>query len=653
MSELELNNPTKMWKRNLSVFMISFFFGIFWAVLQVVFEVIGYFWLGEIAITAMMFTYLLFFAMNKLMKQKTGQYSDYGFVFGTIEMVFGIGYGYLSLLISLIFMAALPEKFSPVAQYLPTFLLPPKSNLENFVNGGGFSFSSWLPQIIIYFFLGLTMVFLSFFIVLWVRKFVVRDSRAVFPIAEAASILISSFERGNKKVLRYVLLGVLVGYFLQAFRTGHILWFMAPGFPTLPEYLDLSSYLQKYLPGASLMFDLRVPVFAFSYFIPLNVQISTFIFSVIAYLMLSPLGVKQGMIPWEQGRTGLFYQLSAGRTGFYFLYQVIGGLIAVSCIPLVIKWSEMKKTSKTENKRLRGGKDKILPQNYLFIGLLTLFLVSVVLLTLLNVSFYVSLFIVLANVLFAIANIWVFSSSNLFIPTRWMVTRSLFNFFFPTHEINKETVGSVVASHVVGETVQPVSVTGMETFKLAFKGKMEGRKMLIAQILGVTIALAVTLTFTIWLSSTIGTFTRIFPLQSTAQRIPLGIIGLFKDKLKVENWSSVGVGFIVSTLLFYLDKLYPFLELSPYGFILGLFFGTSYGFLFFLTGLFKVATKKYKEKVLPFMIGLGIGSILEIIVFLFSWVVFNLGYSSSTVPGVASIVIAAALIYVIVFSLRE
>ncbi len=594
---------------------------------------------------------VLFFAANsivgiirKILPKSSLPKPEQGFIYTFLESALNLTIGYQLLVAGILFIGAMAVYFPEASSYLKPFMAPERESLDSFLNRGPLHVEDWIMPLLFYLSFGLLFAYLGFFLILPFQRLMTEKERVPFPLAQAAaSIFQGLFSRAKSK--KWVTYGILVGFLLGVIRKDGLLQLLIPGFPAVPTFIDLSGYLQGTLPGASLAWYWSPELLGLSFIVPLEVQVASVLFSYIFYVLIPPIEVVNGMLPWSSGLSGREYQFLAFTHGLSFGQMAVGGILAIGVSSMLL-WQEELRSILTKGKR----KIRIVVRRRLYL-LLAVITASMLCMIYLGVPIEVTVVTLVLNLLLWIGLTKCVGYGGWMLGSDWWLMNMISRLFFSQSTMSQAHFNSQITWSMASRQGSNGAATSAETFKLASLFKTEEKSAMIAQISGAAIGLVLGLIWLILLATTLGSLSDVFPLWTNSQAIPIIITGALKGEAVPLNQFSMGVGFAAVLLMLYLGSFQNIFTLIPYGFIFGLQLGTTLCSMYLLTGITRWAftvrygKRRYNSVALPFTAGMIGGGVLERFTYSVAFAATKFGWNGQAIGGGLTILILLTTLY--------
>ncbi|MDW8035572.1 MAG: OPT/YSL family transporter [Candidatus Korarchaeum sp.] len=570
----------------------------------------GYSWTGEAALVIIVVSY----AISSL-SRKPLSLGEIGVIFGSVEVITVLFIGWQYIIPSWA-IAALAKDF-PLKQILPSFLVPKDEGaLRSLLLGGNLDWGAWaLPLVYVMLFAVLLSLF-SYFNVIPLRRFYIEKERLVFPVATVAASF-SRIVRDRGRELKFLWLGILSGFMISLLQRGHLLETMWEEFPAADLRFDLTPYLQSSFPGGAFGMDsgtqITPDLIAWSFLIPLGVQISIWVTAIVAYLLIPPVLVRMGLLPYEVGHDFSFYVSNSALSGPLPWYHLSTGLyVAVGLIPILLG-------SRYIVRNFKEWKDEPLARKWVFSGWTLTFVGSLLLLSVLGMSPAIALAILVLQLVYWQGYVWTLGMSNWIIPINLGVRGILDSVFFSSGAFSRtssDAFFSGAANAMITDSVSAQPTASAEGFKFTSDTGMRVRTMFRAQVFGMLFGviiggLLLLVSFHLW-----GAAKK--PLEMVETTYPEE--GLLTVMGQLMGWKLDYFleGFFVGVLAFLIRGIFPVFGISAIGMLLGLLL-PQYAALYMMTSFLRYLVERYgsKEfmhtKALPFVAGFAVGGVLNAI----------------------------------------
>lgn len=570
----------------------------------------GYSWTGEAALVVIVVSY----AISSL-SRKPLSLGEIGVIFGSVEVITVLFIGWQYILPSWA-IAALSRDF-PLRQILPDFLVPKDEKaLRSLLLGGDLDWISWALPLVYAMSFAVVLSLFSYFSVIPLRRFYIEKERLVFPVATvAASFSRIVSERG--KELKLLWLGLLSGFLISLFQRGHLLEAIWDEFPVADLRFDLTPHLQGSFPGGAFGMDsvtqITPDLVAWSFLIPLGIQISIWVTAVVAYLLIPPVLVRMGLLPYETGHDFSFYVSNSALNGPIPWYHLSTGLyVAVAIIPILVGGKRIVKN-------FREWEGEPLARRWALSGWILTFIGSLLLLSVLGMSPVIALAILTLQLIYWQGYIWTLGMSNWIIPVNLGVRGILDSVFFSSGAFSRassDAFFSGAANAMMTDSISAQPTASAEGFKFSSDTGMRTRAMFKAQVFGMLLGVLVgglllLVSFHLW-----GAAKK--PLEMAETTYPEE--GLLTVMGQLMGWRLdhfLG-GFFVGAIAFLIRGLFPVFGISAIGVLLGLLL-PQYAALYMMTSLLRYLVGKLggeefvRTRALPFLAGFAVGGVLNAI----------------------------------------
>ena len=589
---------------------LSLVFGLFMLFAQTVMgSAAGYRWTGEAALVVIAISYAL-----SSLSGKPLSVGEIGVIFGSVEVITVLFIGWQNILPSWA-MAGLATNF-PLKDILPDFLVPKNEEaLRALLLGGKISWHAWLFPLFYVILFAIVLSIFSYLNVIPFRKFYLNKEKLIFPVA-TVSASFSKLVREKSKNLRWLWLGLIIGFSMSLFQKGHLLEAIWEGFPSADLRVDFTPMLQNLFPGGAFGMDqgtqITPDLLAWAYLIPLEIQVSTWVTAIVAYLLIPPILVRTGLLPYEAGRDFSFYVSNASVNGPLPWYHISTGLyLAVGVIPIILGYKYIRET-------WRSWEDEPISRRWLVVGWLLTFMASTLLIVVLGVSPLISLAIVTLQLLYWHGYIWTIGMGNWIIPVDLGIRGIIDTIFFSSGLYGRSTSDaffSGASSAMITDTASAQPTASAEGFRYSQSVGMRVKEMFRAQLMGLVFGAIVggvllLISFHIW-----GAAKK--PLEVSSPIYPnMGLLTVLGD---LAGWTPQYFleGLVIGALVFLLRGVVPWLTISAVGVLFGLLI-PQYAILYMISSLMRYLTKRYggddffKSTSIPFVAGFAIGGVLNV-----------------------------------------
>ncbi len=589
---------------------LSLIFGLFMLFAQTAMRSAGgYSWTGEAALVVLAISYAI-----STIKGNPLSIGEMGVIFGSIEVITVLFIGWQYILPSWA-IAGLSRDF-PLKGILPEFLVPRNPEaLRSLLLGGNLNWTAWIGPLLYVVLFAIILSIFSYLNIIPFRKFYLNKERLIFPVA-TVSASFSRLIKERRKGLRWLWLGLLAGFSISLFQRGHLLQAMWQDFPAADLRIDLTPMLQHWFPGGAFGMDTSTQItpdlFAWAFLIPIEIQVSTWATAIVAYLLVPPILVRMGLLPYESGRDFAFYTSNAAVNGPLPWYHISTGLyLAVGVIPLILGYKYIKDSWK-------NWEDEPITRRWLVIGWLLTFAASISLIAVLGVNPMIALVLVLMHLLYWHGYVWTLGMGNWIIPVDLGIRGVLDNLFFSTgmfQRASPDAFFSGAASAMMTDTVSAQPTASAESFKYSQSIGMRAREMFKAQIIGLLFGaiiggLLLLLSFHIWgaANKPLEINTPVYPNEGL-----LSVMGNLAG-WKVDYFLE---GIIIGGLVFLLRGVIPWIGISAVGVLFGLLI-PQYALLYMISSLSRYIAKRrggerfFNYVAVPFVAGFAIGGVLDI-----------------------------------------
>ncbi len=589
---------------------LSFLFGLFMLFAQTAMRSAGgYSWTGEAALVVLAISYAL-----STIKGNPLSIGEMGVIFGSVEVITVLFIGWQYILPSWA-IAGLSRDF-PLRGILPSFLVPKNPEaLRSLLLGGNLNWMVWVGPLTYVVIFAIILSIFSYLNIIPFRKFYMNKEKLIFPVA-TVSASFSKLIKERRKGLRWLWLGLLAGFSISLFQRGHLLQAIWQEFPTADLRVDFTPMLQHYFPGGAFGMDTGTQItpdlFAWAFLIPIEIQISTWATAIVAYLLVPPILVRMGLLPYESGRDFAFYTSNAAVNGPVPWYHISTGLyLAVGIIPLILGYKYIKDSWK-------NWEDEPITRRWLVIGWLLTFTASISLIAVLGVNPIIALVLVSMHVLYWHGYVWTLGMGNWIIPMDLGIRGVLDNVFFSTgmfHRSSSDAFFSGAASAMVTDTVSAQPTASAESFRYSQSIGMKAREMFKAQLIGLLFGaivggLLLLVSFHIWgaAKKPLEINTPIYPNEGL-----LSVMGNLAG-WKVDYFLE---GLIIGGFVFLLRGIIPWISISAVGVLFGVLI-PQYAILYIISSILRYLTKRYggdnffNYVAVPSIAGFAIGGVLDI-----------------------------------------
>lgn len=570
----------------------------------------GYSWTGEAALVVVVVSYAL-----SSFSRKPLSLGEIGVIFGSVEVITVLFIGWQYILPSWA-IAALSRDF-PLKQILPSFLVPRDEDaLRSLLLGGDLNWNAWILPLIYAMLFAMSLSLFSYFNVIPLRRFYIEKEKLVFPVA-TVSASFSRIVRDKGKELRILWLGLLSGFTVSLFQKRHLLETIWEEFPSADLRFDLTPHLQSSFPGGAFGMDIATQItpdlITWSFLIPLGIQISIWVTAVVAYLLIPPVLVRMGLLPYETGHDFSFYVSNSALNGPIPWYHLSTGLyVAVGLIPILLG-------SKYIVRNFREWRDEPLTRKWVLVGWVLTFTSSMLLLSVLGMNPGIALAILALQLIYWQGYIWTLGMGNWIIPVNLGVRGILDSVFFSSGAFSRASSDAFFSGAVnamITDSISAQPTASAEGFKFSSDTGMRPRTMFRAQVLGMLFGIIVgglllLISFHIW-----GAAKK--PLEMAETTYPEE--GLLTVMGQLMGWrlDYFLEGFSIGALAFLVRGLFPVFGISAIGILLGLLL-PQYAALYMMTSFLRYLVERYggrefmRTRALPFLAGFAVGGVLNAI----------------------------------------
>ena len=570
----------------------------------------GYSWTGEAALVILAVSYAL-----SSMSKRPLSLGEMGVIFGSVEVMTVLFIGWQYILPSWA-IAGLSRDF-PLKQILPDFLVPKDEDaMRSLLLGGKINWGAWILPLTYVVLFAIILTLFSYFNVIPLRRFYIERERLVFPVATVGAKFSKILkERGIE--LKILYLGILSGFIISLFQRGHLLEAIWEDFPTADLMFDLTPYLQGSFPGGAFGMDqgtqITPDLIAWSFLIPLEIQVSIWITAIVAYLLIPPVLVRMGLLPYESGHDFSFYSSNAAVNGPLPWYHLSTGVyVAVGLIPILLGARYIVRNFKEWS-------DEPLSRKWLLIGWASTFISSIFLLSILGMSPAIALAILMLQLIYWQGYIWTLGMSNWIVPINLGIRGILDHIFFSSgifSRASSDAFFSGAANAMVTDSISAQPTASAEGFKFSSELNIKTKTIFRAQVFGIVFgalagSLLLLLSFHIW-----GAAKK--PLEMAVTTYPEE--GLLTVMNQLGGWDPIYFleGFLIGAIPFIVKGIFPIFGISAIGVLLGLLL-PGYAALYMLTSLLRFLAERYggesflQDKAIPFFAGFAIGGVLNAI----------------------------------------
>ncbi|MEM0036304.1 MAG: DUF6785 family protein [Candidatus Korarchaeum sp.] len=570
----------------------------------------GYSWTGEAALVVVVLSYAL-----SSLSRKPLSLGEIGVIFGSVEVITVLFIGWQYILPSWA-IAALAKDF-PLKQILPSFLVPKDEDaLRSLLLAGELNWGAWALPLVYAMLFAISLSLFSYFNVIPLRRFYIERERLVFPVA-TVSASFSRIVRDKGRELRFLWLGLLSGFTISLFQKGHLLETIWEEFPAADLRFDLTPQLQGSFPGGAFGMDSATQItpdlIAWSFLIPLGIQVSIWVTAVVAYLLIPPVLVRMGLLPYEEGHDFSFYVSNSALNGPIPWYHLSTGLyVAVGLIPILLG-------SKYIIGNLREWRDEPLARKWVLVGWILTLITSVLLLSSLGMSPVIALAILALQLIYWQGYIWTLGMGNWIIPINLGVRGIIDSVFLSSGAFSRassDAFFSGAANAMITDSISAQPTASAEGFKFSSDTGMRARTMFKAQVLGMLFGVMVGGLLLLISFHTWGAAKK--PLEMAETTYPEE--GLLTVMGQLMGWrlDYFLEGFSVGALAFLIRGLFPVFGISAIGILLGLLL-PQYAALYMMTSLLRYLAERYggsgfmRTRALPFLAGFAVGGVLNAI----------------------------------------
>ena len=583
----------------------------------------GYSWTGEAAAAMMAVTYAVFSVFGTRLRPE-----EFATVYGMVETascVF-IPIGGLLVFLPDWAYARLSEAWTTYGDWMPSFLVPSDTAaLRGLLEGGVLHMRSWIVPIIFIVAFSFCVYALGMFTILPFRKLYIEIERLPFPVATVGASVVEYTTKRQTNRLKWLWFGLLFGFILAIFLQGMLVQSMFPQFPAIRIFHDLSSYIQGPFPGGALALDGLTPdLIAWAYIIPLEVQISTWITSFVAYILLASVQVRMGVIPYLPGETFGTYSAMSAFTGVGFFHLAAGIYLAVGLVPLLLNYRYVIKTIRSFISGPTPGETEelALPYRYAWGGFIIFYVLTWIFLAAMGAHPLVAFAMLLWSVILFHGYMRTVALGDWMLPMSYATMASMDFLFVRTGLIGAQSPANwwTGASTTMMGDLSQGSVFSGETFRFAYLIGMKPKDMLKTQFIGLITALVLAILALFGISKFLGANHPLvaFNFFGVTQGIPIyAFQGVTQQMGQFFQWSASRYfgGFLFGLLYGGLKVVFPWTPISLVGILFGLAM-PNYALLYFFTSVGKYltlrmgGTRGYENVGLPFMAGFATGGIL-------------------------------------------
>ncbi len=568
----------------------------------------GYSWTGEAALVVVVLSYAL-----SGLSRKPLSLGEMGVIFGSVEVITVLFIGWQYLLPSWA-IAALSRDF-PLKQILPNFLITRDEDaLRSLLLGGDLNLGAWALPLVYAMLFAIVLSLFSYFNVIPLRRFYIEREKLVFPVATVTASF-SRIVRERGREIRFLWLGLLFGFTISLFQRGHLLEAMWEGFPTADLRFDLTPHLQSSFPGGAFGMDERTQItpdlIAWSFLIPLGVQISIWVTAIVSYLLIPPILVRMGLLPYESGHDFSFYVSNSAMNGPIPWYHLSTGLyVAVGLIPILLG-------SKYIIRNFREWRNEPLTGKWVLLGWILTFIAGLFLISALGISPTIALAILTLQLIYWQGYIWTLGMGNWIVPVNLGVRGILDSIFFSSGALSRASTDAFFSGAVnamITDSVSAQPTASAEGFKFSSDTGMRTSIMFRSQVLGMIFGaivggLLLLICFHIW-----GAAKR--PLMMAETTYPEEGLLMVMGQLMGWRLDYFLEGFAVGALAFLVKGLFPVFGISAIGVLLGLLL-PQYAVLYMITSFLRYLAERYRGRefihgrALPFLAGFAVGGVLN------------------------------------------
>jgi len=285
-------------------------------------------------VAVMLFSYILRSArQDPLTKQEATIITNASSVIG----VFGL---FIILIFRTFFASSSEARSFGLDKYMPQWYVPP--NASEILELRSLLTDQWLAPIIYVSTMGLLFpLMLHLALGLILRELYVEGEKLPFPLQQVSATAIETITEGERKRTHYFSVAALIGVFYSMVLFGPPMVMTALNLPvpSIPfPWMDMSSTIQLFLPGAIFGIATDLLVFVSGMIVPFNVVVGILVGSAFVWLIMNPAFVNFNMTRLaEEYFYGMSIQLMVQRAWLYvWFFPIIGAATALGIMPLLV-----------------------------------------------------------------------------------------------------------------------------------------------------------------------------------------------------------------------------------------------------------------------------------------------------------------------------
>jgi hypothetical protein len=530
--------------------------------------------------------------------------------------------------------------------YMPSIFGPRDPDLVRgaFSGGSAVPWNAWLIPMFYWITLSLMICFSGLFLTCILRKEYIDVETLPFPIATPITTMAKSESFFKMKHLRYVLIGMLVG-FLWPTNLAFLLNAIYPPLGiSIPGSVDLAPYLWSILPMAILAIDWgNIAILAFGYLIPNDILLTSVLLHVVFLWIIPPIEVSMGFLnaPANYAAPGMWlYRYSDAALKAPVHFQDImryGAMIGLGVIPLLTQWKSIARSLRNAihpDKEIESKEP--LPYRWAWIGFVATTVVTLYLLSLGGMPLWIGVvFLLLFNILLlGITRIrgesggWIGNAEEFISP----IHATLYQIGFEANIKDEAVKTTAWRSLMLAGTYTwwgtlialPPPITSMEAFKIGSVTNLRNKDLFVSISTAIIVAMLIGFPFALW-----GMYNYGITARWLYSRVDASFVGDqgFWQNLRLAfyaggapvswtfppDWIQTALGVALVGLFTFMRMRFIWFPLNPIGIPLaGFVLSPSYMFLWLVAYIIKYVTLKvggtklYEEKGVPMAIGIVI-----------------------------------------------
>ena len=559
----------------------------------------------------------------------------FGMMAGPI-CTFFVGLGYLGALR----MQTSPQ-YEPLWDTLPSFLRVDKDVINAFYVGGPLDYSQYAPYLAWWTTQGIILMLFLIFVSATFRRAFLEVEAIPFPYGEAAARIIETHTAPvDRPAVRLTVIGFILSFIATFFSTGGLFSKIYTGWPGYPLSQNLTSVMEKTLPGCYFVVDVNFHWIAIFYLLPVTTLLSGWLFYVIGDFILVPALVMAGVIPWDPTLSGWAkWTIIHGRYGWpALLFFAMGCIYASIIFGFYVSRRQILASLRAIVNPTEDDKREALPYRYLWIGSIVLFFVFAATYTVFGIPYHLALFIALEVIWFQFCSMR--QRGRGAPPFEYWRAPSVDYAYGVAHTLGIDKPGDPLTYYFIGWGENAggyyLNLSGgylgyaLETYKVGMLHNVRPRDIFIIQIITSVLVATLVVPQILYWGHRYGIYNtpgKDMLYRSIGAHPWLTIGKGVYDGNPYSEWMGASypaadimtiVGIIFGLIAAFLRLRYVFLPVDPIGFAIVLISG-GFWCITFIAWLLKYLTIKiagsrtYEYKGIPLATGVALGSILHLV----------------------------------------